>query len=103
MKQVFGILVGLIITIVVAYVFLVVVESVRLRNGAVEPLIVTGGTCDGADIEYTDDYETDCEGIGFSIRRKYVLDTTVKNEKIFHMVQEEFWLFDKCMLWGWIS
>ena len=93
---------GVIITLLILFTIYIVVESVRLRNGESEPLIVMGGTCDGDKTKYKEDYETDCEGIGFSIRRKYVLDTTTK-EKTFHLIQEEFWLFDKFMLWGWIS
>lgn len=102
MKQLLNIIFGIIITVLILFTIYIVVESVRLRNGESLPLIVTGGTCDGDKTEHIEDYETDCEGIGFSIRRKYVLDTSTK-DKTFNLIQEEFWLFDKFMLWGWIS
>lgn len=84
------------------YILFVAIESVRLQNGGLHPVIILGGTCDGDKKEHYTNYETDCKGLGYSIRREYVL-RKVEEKSEFVLVREEFWLFGKYVLWGWVS
>ena len=79
-------------------------ESNRLKDGNGKPIIIVGGTCEVDDSKQFSDYETDCKALGYSIKRSYVLDIdSIEDNRHFILVSEEFWLFDRILLWGWIS
>ncbi len=104
MKKIFAILGIVISSLLVIYILFVAEESIRLKRGGQRPLIVISGTCDGDKIEHTGNYETDCQSLGFSIKREYVLDEKSSDDnKMYKLISEEFWLFDKYLVWGWIS
>ncbi len=104
MKKVAKIFIITILTILSIYVLFVAEESIRLQNGGKSPIIILDGTCDGDKMEHLSNYETNCHSIGFRIKRKYVLNNnSSEDNRMFNLIQEEFWLFDKYLIWGWIS
>ncbi len=77
-----------IVSIILIYVLFIVEESIRLSNNAVaKPLIVFE--------EYKTREITIYKSIGF----------TLKNDECNKGLcgGQEFWLFDKFLIWGWIS
>ena len=101
----FLIILGIVLSsLVVVYIFFVSEESIRLKRGGEHPLIITGGTCDGDKTEHTGSYKTDCHSLGFRLEREYVLDEKSSDDnKMYKLVREEFWLFEKYLVWGWVS
>ena len=106
MKKAILIIIGV---IVFGYVAFICEESIRLRNNSeAQPLIVLDKVfcskdhwvCYGSDREYKENYIS----LGFSLKREYILepDATKENHK-YHLAGEEFWLFGKFLIWGWIS
>ena len=106
MKRTLKIIGIIIVSIILIYVLFITEESIRLKNkGGREPLIILGGYCWGDKLERTErSYKTDCKGLGYSLKREYVLsDKSSEDLKMYYLIHEEFWLFDKFLLWGWVS
>jgi len=92
MKNLFKILISLIILITFMYTFFIMEESIRLSNDTnSKPLIIISQTKN----TYQDTYKS----IGFKLINKYGKD---EKENLF-CIGQEFWLWNKFMLWGWIS
>ncbi len=103
MKKIIKIISIIIISIILVYTLFVTEESIRLQKGGNTPLIILNGTCDD-NLMYNDIYETSCQSIGFSIKRQYVYEPSPASDvRFYHIIKEEFWLFDKFLIWGWIS
>ena len=96
-----------IVSILGIYILFVTEECIRLKNGGQVPLFILRDSqyCDGNKMEYMEDrYTSNCKGIGYRIERQYVLDEkSSEDNKIYKPIKEEFWLFDKFLIWGWIS
>lgn len=107
MKKVFKITLIVFITIICIYALFLTEESIRLKNGGKAPVIILrdSGYCDGDKTEHTEmRYTTNCKGIGYRIEREYLFGgQTNETDKGYVLIKEEFWLFDKFLLWGWIS
>ena len=104
MKKILKISLIILVSLVLLYAIFIFEESIRLHNGKGSPLIKLGGTCTGDKTEHIDDYTEDCIGLGYRIKREYILGGMVKeNNDKFYLISEEFWLFDKYLLRGWIS
>lgn len=92
------------IALVCLYSIFIIEETIRLKNGGIKPLIIISGTCDGDKTVHLEDYETSCHSIGFTLNRSYILDDqSSEDNRIFMKTKEELWLFDKYLIWGWIS
>ena len=107
MKKIIKKLLIIFITVLFLYAIYIVEENIRLKNGGRNPLIIVGkdSHCDGDKMEHLEKkYKTDCKGIGYRIKREYILDEkSSEDNRIYIKIKEEFWLFDKYLLWGWIS
>jgi len=108
MKKVIKIISIIIISILLIYILFVTKESIRLKHGGRQPLIILDGTCDGDKTAHTESkYINNCKGIGYRIQREYILGGIAgyasEDKKEYRLVREEFWLFDKFLIWGWIS
>lgn len=107
MKKVLKTILIVIVMIICIYALFVIEESIRLKNGGKAPLIILRDNeyCDGDKIEHTEkSYTTNCKGIGYRIERKYLLGGQTNDlDKGYVLIKEEFWLFDKILLWGWIA
>lgn len=97
----------LIIVLVILYGFFLAEESIRIKYSRQDPIYIikSSGECDSEEVEHTEkSYQTSCKGLGYRIDREYLLGGEVDDEsKGYVLVKEEFWIFDKFMLWGWIS
>ena len=99
--RIFGII---ILSILGIYILFVTEEAIRLKSDGQYPLVILdGGYCEKTDkIQYTENgYKTNCKGLGYSIKREYI--PKEESSDIYYLIKEEFWLFDKYLLWGWIS
>lgn len=99
----FGII---IISILGIYILFIVEESIRLKRDGQYPLVILdGGYCEKTDkIQYTENgYKSNCKGLGYSIEREYLLGGQAHDSDTYFLIKEEFWLFDKYLLWGWIA
>ena len=104
MKKVLKILLLIIVSVSFLYAVFIFEESIRLQNGKGSPLIKLGGTCTSDKIEHISNYKEDCIGLGYRIKREYILgEQSSEDNKIFYLIHEEFWLFDKFLIRGWIA
>ena len=108
MKKVIKIIATIIISIICIYTLFITEESFRLKHGGKHPIIILDGTCDGDKTIHTESkYINNCKGIGYRIKREYILGGIAgyasEDKKEYKLVSEEFWLFDKFLIWGWIS
>ena len=103
MKKNIKIIIIILASIIFIYALFITEESIRIEKGG-EPLIILNGTCNHNEIPLTNNYETTCQSIGFKIKRRYAYEFTPASDvRTFYLVKEEFWLFDKFLIWGWIS
>ena len=92
MKKHFNHIILIILILILLYTIFILEESIRLSNATnAKPLIIVSET--------NNTYKTTYSSIGFKLVNKYGKNT---EEKLFCLGQE-FWLFDKFMIWGWIS
>ena len=104
MKKTLKILAIIFISIIGLYTLFIIEESIRLKNGGEKPLIVIGGECSRTKLNTESSYKTTCKGLGYTIKREYSLGGQVGEvEKGYLLIGEEFWLFDKIIVWGWIA
>ena len=107
MKKIIKILLIIFIAVLFLYAIFIAEESIRLKNGGINPIIIVGkdSHCDSDKIKHLEEsYETSCKGIGYRIKREYILDEkSSEDNRIYIKIKEEFWLFDKYLLWGWVS
>lgn len=83
-----------IISIVLIYTLFIVEESIRLsRNTLSEPLIVFEESYINGDVTY--------KSLGFTLKTEYV--NFPNSNDVAYPISQEFWLFDKILIWGWIS
>ena len=105
MKKLFKVLGIIIIIIVVLYILFIVEECIRLKNENAKPLIILNedGICEGTN--NNGEYKISCKGLGYRVDREYTISDSNDDSdaKTFTPVSGEFWLFDKILLWGWIS
>ena len=90
-KLIFKIIGIIIVSISLFYVMFIVEESIRLSNGGVKPLIVLEEKYINDDIIY--------KSLGFSI----IYRCYNKSSDLVLCGGQEFWLFDKFLIWSWIS
>ena len=84
------------VVIVLIYILFIVEESVRLSNNSLsEPLIILEENYSGniGDVTY--------KSLGFTLKVNYAKFND--SDDIVYPVSQEFWLFDKFLIWGWIS
>lgn len=92
MKKYFKLILSIIIIIILTYTLFIFEESIRLSNNThAKPLVIISETKN----TYKDTYSS----VGFKLVNKYRID----EKENFFCIGQEFWLFDKFMLWGWIS
>lgn len=85
-----------IILIVFLYTIFIVEESIRLSNNTLaEPLIIFEESYSGniGDVAY--------KSLGFTFKVDYA-NFSNSNDQVYP-ISQEFWLFDKFLIWGWIS
>lgn len=97
------------VVLALAYAVFVCEESIRLKNDYKSvPVIVLGKTkcskdsweCYDKNGAYTENYTS----LGFSLKREYLLDEDANEANFrYHIAASECWLFNKFLLWGWIS
>ena len=104
MKKTIKIVLLVLLSLLLLYSIFVLEESIRLKHGSL-PLIITGGVCSAKDIVKPDlnGYNIDCKGLGYSIKREYRLGGMIKDDNEYRVIREEFWLFDKYLLWASVS
>lgn len=86
----------ILLLIIMIYAFFIIEESVRLSNDSLaEPLIVfeKSNSSDIGDITY--------KSLGFTLITEYAKFND-SNDRVYP-ISQEFWLFDKFLVWGWIS
>jgi len=96
MKKVLKILVMIFLSLVLLYTLFIVEESIRLsHNSIAEPLIVFNETYTGkvGDVTY--------ESLGFTLITKYVNHPDTSD--LAYPYSQEFWLFDRFLIWAWIN
>ena len=81
----------IIVAIVLTYTLFIVEEVVRLSKSLQEPLIVLEGTNTYDSVIY--------KSFGYTLNRKY----NCISDGLCIVNEVEFWLFDKFLIWGWIS
>ena len=102
MKKVIKLIVILVVSLLTIYILFLTEESIRLQKGG-EPLIILNEPCDNTQISNFS-YETTCHSIGFKIKKRYTYEPRPESDvRIVYLVEEEFWLFDKFLIWGWVS
>ena len=103
MKKTLKIIGIILLSLIIIYALFITEESIRLKKDGEKPLIILGGTCDK--LETTEkSYKTDCKGLGYSIKKEYLLGGQVGDESIGHVpISGEFLLFGKFIIWGWIA
>ena len=83
-------------SIILMYALFIVEESIRLsKNSLAEPLIVFEKSHSGnlGDVTY--------RSLGFTLKTEYA-KVNSSNDDIYP-VSQEFWLFNKFLIWGWVS
>ena len=104
MKKVIKIVLLVILGIILLYAIFIAEESFRLSKDGEYPLIILNDKyCNktGGLKETGTGYIVDCEGLGYRIKREYA--NMEHGSDVYFIISEEFWLFDKFLLWGWIS
>ncbi len=94
MKKVLKIIGIVLISIIFIYIIFIAEESIRLKKDGGDPLIKVD-KCSYTGNKYK------CKGLGYSITREYT--SKQESSDVYYLIGEEFWLFDKILLWGWIS
>ena len=103
MKKIIKIIILIIVSIVCLYALFLTEESIRIEKGG-DPLIVLNDTCNINEMPYNNSYEETCHSLGFKIKKRYVYDFRPESDvRIAHIIEEEFWLFNKFLIWSWIS
>lgn len=92
----------------ITYFVFICEESIRLKSDSESlPLIVTDKTkCGANDYECYDngEYKETYYSFGFLLKKDYYLNQDSNEENVkYHVVAEEFWLFNKFLIWAWIS
>ena len=104
MNKIIKIIITIIISIILIYTLFVTEESIRLKKEERKPLIILNGTCDINEMPYDNYFEITCRSIGFKIKRRYEYEARAESDvRIGYITKAEFWLFDKFLIWGWIS
>ena len=104
MRKTFKVIGIVLIIIVLIYALFIIEESIRLKKDGEYPLIITNSKyCNknGNINSISSNYEIKCNGLGYSIIREY--SPREESSDIYYYIRGEFWLFDKYLLWGWIT
>ena len=91
MRRIFKKIMIIGLSIILLYSLFIVEESIRISRGGVKPLIVLEEEYINGDILY--------KSLGFSVKYKCYN----KSSGLVLCGGQEFWLFDKFLIWGWIS
>ena len=106
MKKIIKVLGIIIISIIVLFCIYITEESLRLKsnNGAL-PLIITDQTKYSISaIKPGEEVKIEYKSFGYKLIVRYTLsEQSSEDNKIISIIGEEFWLFNKTLLWGWIS
>ena len=96
MKKTIKIARSIVVILILIYTLFIVEESIRLSNNSLAvPLIVF-------EESYSDDDNNVIyESIGFTLTTKFA-NFSGSTDMVYPIAQE-FWLFDKFLIWGWIS
>ena len=96
MKKYLKITMIVMLSVVVIYVLFITEEVIRLsHNSLAEPLIVF-------EEEYTgDDGDVTYKSLGFTLTTEIAKFS--ENKDMVYPISQELWLFDKFLIWGWIS
>ena len=91
-------IIKIIFAILLLYVSFITEESSRLKNNInSKPLIVLKE-------DSIDEYRTTYYSLGFKLKKEFYIDKKSHDDIAFKkVVGEEFYLFYKIMLWGWIE
>ncbi len=96
MKKILKIIGIAILSVVLVYTLFIVEESIRLSNNSLaEPLIVFEESCSSSEGAVT------YKSLGFTLITEYA-NFEGSNDRVYPMAQE-FWLFDRFLIWAWIS
>ena len=84
------------LSVIVVYALFITEEVIRLsHNSLAGPLIVFEEeyTGNNGDVTY--------KSLGFTLTTEFAKFS--ENEDIVYPISQELWLFDKFLIWGWIS
>ena len=84
------------LSIIVIYALFITEEVIRLsHNSLAEPLIVfkESNTGNNGDVTY--------KSLGFTLTTEFAKFS--ENKDMVYPISQELWLFDKFLIWGWIS
>ena len=94
-KSVIKVIGIVILSFFLIYTLFIVEEFIRLSNNSLaEPLIVFGES-------YSDDGATAYKSLGFTLITEYSNNEGLIDKS--NPVSQEFWLFDRLLIWAWIS
>lgn len=105
MKKGIKALIVIVVTLLVCYVGLVVIDCIRLQIAKFDtkPLITISEELECFD-QQTHEYYNKYKGLGYSITYSYYIDeTSAENNIGVDANGAEFRLFDKIMIWAWIE
>ncbi len=96
MKKILKIIGIAILSVLLVYTLFIVEESIRLSdNSLAEPLIVFEESCSSSEGDVT------YKSLGFTLITEYA-NFKDSNDRVYPIAQE-FWLFDRFLIWAWIS
>jgi len=96
MKKIIKIIVLVFLSVIFLYALFITEEVIRLsRDSLAEPLIVFEEIYIGnnGDVIY--------ESLGFTLTTKFAKFSD--SDDMVYPISQEFWLFEKFLIWGWIS
>ena len=95
---------GFLVFIICLFVIFIVEECIRLeRNSSAKPLIVfkIDENIDANNLKNKKEVYT---SLGYKLKKEYsATDESTEDLVFWDVVGEEFYLFDKILLWGWIK
>ena len=99
MKKLFKILGIILVILVIAYIVFISEECIRLMNDSnAEPLIVFKMEDDTVNNKKT------YYSLGFNLNKDYLIEEKSSDDLVFiRYVGEEFYLFNRFMIWAWIE
>ena len=106
MKKIFKTIGILLIAIILIFFALIFEESIRLyKNSNAIPFIVTDKTKYCVEcINVGEEIEVEYYSIGYSVKMRYYKTEKSHGDLAFiNVTEKKFMLFNRYMLWGWIS
>ena len=106
MKKFFKVIIFLVVMTFCVFMIFITEECIRLNYiHDSKPLIVTDQTKYSVSaLEPGEEMDIDYFSLGFKLRKTYCLDRdSTEDNKMVRIAGEEFYLFNKYLIWAWIS